>query len=125
MRLLQPNVREEDIDKQLAELKSAYEKSKNPCLKAVTVALADGDVRRLFIDKVRDGYVYRGVSCLAGPHVPEIENVLFDFDCKPGTFCLVKPWFLVTVDIINLKVQSVEDPYLPYTYAPESAVSSM
>jgi len=97
-------------------LKDAAAKSIDPCLTAKFIALSDQRVRALFLKKFQDGYVFRGIDCLDLLSIPENRYVLFDFDCKPGTLCLIKPAFLVVVNMIGGYVEAIVDPYIPTSF---------
>ncbi|HEX3147465.1 MAG TPA: hypothetical protein VHR66_05240 [Gemmataceae bacterium] len=111
-----PTVTEADVESQVAALKSVAAKSTDPCLTAKYIALADERVRSLLLKKVQEGYVFKRIECLEVISVPENKYVLFDFDCKPGTFCLIKPAFLVVVNMIGAYVTAIVDPYVPTAF---------
>jgi plastocyanin len=98
---------------ELAKLKDAAAGSMNECLNATYIAARDAQVQVVLIRKLLNSdYVFKGVRCLDDPGIPEQERVLFDFDCKPGIFCLVDPNVLVIVDIIDGRVIDIIDPYI-------------
>ena len=66
-----------------------------------------------FLKQIADGHVFKSIDCLNRVQVPENKSVLFSFDCKPGTVCLVQPAFLVVVNVVEGYVVAVVDPYIP------------
>ena len=107
-------ISDSDFNIQLENLKEASARSLNPCLTAKYIALSDENVRTLFLNKFREGYLFRGIYCInGGISIPEQKSVFFDFDCRLGTFCLIKPAFLVIVDFVNGYVVRIIDPYIP------------
>jgi hypothetical protein len=57
--------------------------------------------------------VFRGIDCLHRLSIPENHYVYFDFDCKPGTVCLIKPAFAAVVNVVDGYVVAILDPYIP------------
>jgi len=107
-------VTDEDVGQQIDALKDVAAKSIDPCLTAKYIAFSDHRVRELFVKKIQDNaYVFEGIECLDVLSIPERKYVLFDFDCKPGKFCLIKPAFLVVINIIGAYVEAIVDPYIP------------
>lgn len=102
---------EAELNKEVEELKEVAAKSINPCLTAKFIALSDARVRSLFLTKLQDGYVFRGVNCLSGPSIPENRSVYFDFDCPAGRVCFVKPAFVAIVNIVHGYVVAIIDRY--------------
>jgi hypothetical protein len=109
-------VTEADLKAQIEKLKEVAAKSIAPCLTAKYIAFSDRRVRDLFVKKFQDGYVFQGIECLDVLSIPEKKYVLFDFDCKPGTLCLIKPAFLVVVNMISASVEGIVDPYIPTAF---------
>jgi hypothetical protein len=101
-----------DLDKQVDALKEVSARPINPCITAQFIAIADARVRDLLLKKVGAGNVFRGVSCLDTISIPEIRHVYFDLDCRPDTFCFVKPAFVVVVNIIDGYVVTIVDPFI-------------
>lgn len=101
------------FETQLRQLELAAARSTNSCLVAQYIALTDDRVQTLFLKKLTDGNVFNGISCLSGIGIPEYKRVYFDFDCPSGTICLIKPAFLVVVNIVDVTVVSIIDPYIP------------
>lgn len=104
---------ENELTAQVEALTASSSKSIDPCLTAKAIALSDPRVRSLFIKKVADGYVFRKIACLDRIQIPENKAILFDFDCKPGTICLIRPAFLVVVNVVDGYVVAIVDPYIP------------
>ncbi|MDB5391514.1 MAG: hypothetical protein JWM11_7160 [Planctomycetaceae bacterium] len=115
-----PKITAVQLDKQFAALKEAAATTIDPCLVAKVIAISDSRVRELFMKKVADGYLFRGINCINRAGVPENKYVVFDFDCIPGTFCLVSPAFMVVVNIIDRYVVAIVDPYIPSPAVPTS-----
>jgi hypothetical protein len=97
---------------QLRQLELAAAKSTSSCLVAQYIALSDDRVQALFLTKLTDGAVFNGMSCLSGIGIPEYKRVYFDFDCPHGTLCIIKPAFVVIVNIVDGTVVSIVDPYI-------------
>jgi hypothetical protein len=116
---------ETEFNKQLEELKEVAAKSINPCVTAKYVALSDARVRALFLKKLHEGHVLKGVSCLTGLSIPENRSVYFDFDCTTDKVCLVKPAFAVVVNIVNGYVVAMVDPYTGPTAPPASTTAAL
>lgn len=104
---------ENELIAQVEALNAAATKSIDSCLTAKAIALSDARVRTLFLKKVADGYDFKKIDCLDRVQIPENKSVLFDFDCKPGTICLIRPAFLVVVNIVDGYVVAIVDPYIP------------
>jgi hypothetical protein len=103
---------EADFATQLNTLRETAARSIDACLTAKYIALSDERVHVLFLKKIQDGNSFRGIFCLNRIGVPENRYVYFDFDCKPGTVCLVKPAFLAVVNVADGFVVAVVDPYI-------------
>ena len=101
-----------NLDVEIDKLKNLASKSINPCLVAQYIAITDSRVRQLFLQKIVQGNLFRGIKCLNQIGIPEIRQVLFQFDCPPGIFCLVNPSFLVIVNIVSQNVEQIIDPYI-------------
>jgi hypothetical protein len=116
---------ENDLLKQVDILKGAAARSIDPCLTARFIAISNPQVQALFLKKIQDRYVFRNITCFN--RIAELENthVYFDFDCAVGTVCLVKPAFLVVVNVVSGTVLSVVDPYLVSTLAIDGVASLM
>ena len=97
---------------QLEDLKSCGARSVNPCLTAQYIALSDQRVRQVFFQKIKQGYVFKGISCLNKIGIPENKYVYFAFECPPDIFCLVNPSFAVVVNFVDGYVVSILDPYI-------------
>ena len=115
-------ITEEQFASQLEELKACAAKSANPCLIAQYTALSDPKVRQVFFQKIKQGYVFKGISCLNKIGIPENRYVYFSFDCQPGTFCLINPSFVVVVNFVDGYVVSILDPYLGFELEASSEV---
>jgi hypothetical protein len=57
--------------------------------------------------------------------IPENKAVYFDFACKPGTLCLVKPGFLASVNMLTKQVDGITDPYIPSSFMSGIAAISL
>src|SRR5262245_5688738 len=101
-----------DFATQVNNLREAAARSIDPCLTAQFIALSDERVRSVFWKKIKEGYEFRGLSCLNRVGAPENRYVYFDFGCKPGTVCLVKPAFLAVVNVVDGFLTGVVDPYV-------------
>jgi hypothetical protein len=111
-------IQDQELDAELAVLAAAAARALDPCLTGKLIAYSDVDVRTLFLQKCRNGYPFKGVACIPYDRNPDHVHVLFDFDCKPTTLCLVDPSFLVTVNIATRTVvKPIHDPYLPLSRA--------
>ncbi len=108
-----PKITAAHLDAQLSALKDAASMSLDPCLVAKYIAISDSRVRQLFLKKVEAGYPFHGVHCIERPGVPENKYVVFQFDCQPGTLCLVPPAFMVIVNVVDRYVVTIVDPYYP------------
>lgn len=101
-------------DDELDKVRALSAGSIDPCLNAIYIAAVDGDVRQALLRHLLNpNEVFKKVDCLDKPSIPEYEHVLFDFDCRPGIFCLIDPNVLVTVDVVNRQVVNIADPYIP------------
>lgn len=100
-----------ELDGQIEMLREAAAKTADPCLSAKYIAISNKEVRDTFLRKVTAGYVFKSVSCPAIISVPEKKSVLFDFDCRPGTLCFIRPTFLVVVNLVTTQVESIVAPY--------------
>jgi hypothetical protein len=92
--------------------------TKNACLIAQFTALKDSKVRKLFLERLQSGNLYRGSHCLSGIGISKQKKVFFDFDCPPEKICFVRPSFLVVVDFIRRKVLEID----PVITGPDLAV---
>jgi hypothetical protein len=108
-----PKLTDAAFDQQLALLKDLAATSIDPCITAKFIALTDQRVRELFFKQNAGPYLFRGISCVERIGIPEYKYVLFDFDCIPGTFCLVPPAFLVVVNIVDRHVVSIIPAWTP------------
>jgi len=102
---------EPEFNKQVEELKEIAARSINPCLTAKFVSLSDNRVRALFLKKLEEGYAFKEIRCLTVLSVPENRHVYFDFDCPNDRVCLIKPAFVVVVNVIDGRVVDIIDPY--------------
>jgi hypothetical protein len=115
-------ITEEQLSVQLEEFKSFAAKSVNPCTVAKYIAFSDERVRKIFFQKLKTGYVFKGIFCLDKIGIPENKSVYFSFDCQPGTFCLINPSFVVVVNFVDGYVVSILDPYLGFSQETSSSV---
>jgi hypothetical protein len=106
------------FDEQVNTLKEIAARTVDSCLTAQFIAASDSRVRDLFIQKIDAGHVFKGIHCSNRIGIPENKYVVFDFECKPGTFCLISPKFLAVVNIVDRHVVAVVDPYIPSPIAP-------
>ena len=104
-------ITQEQINVQLEELKEYASKSVNPCLISQYIAFSDEKVRDVLWEKLKTGYVFRGISCLDRIGIPEYQYVQFSFDCIPDTYCLINPSFVVIINFVDGHVVSILDPY--------------
>jgi hypothetical protein len=81
----------------------------SPCTSAILIAAKDPAVRKLYIEKTLAGSVPEGVRCLDNIGISEHRSVLFEFSCPHGTVCLIKPSFLVVVNVIYGVVEHIID----------------
>jgi hypothetical protein len=109
-------VTEADLGREIESLKNSAARALDPCLTAKFIALSDQRVSALFLKKLQDGYLFEGINCLDLSSIPENSYVYFDFDCKPGTLCFVRPAFLVVVNIVAGCVVAIVDPYVPSSF---------
>lgn len=101
------------LQTQIGALRQAAAKSTDPCLTAKFIALSDVRVQETLRAKlIEQGHVLRGIECLNRIGIPENKSVYFNIDCKPGTFCLIKPAFLVVVNVVDGYVVAIVDPYV-------------
>jgi hypothetical protein len=108
------NVTEADVTEKLQSLREAAARSLDACLTAKYIALSNNRVQKLFVSKCGEMNIFNEIICLDRISAPEYKYVLFDFDCKPGTLCFIKPSFLVVVDItLGQVVGEPQDPYIP------------
>jgi hypothetical protein len=106
----------QQITNAMNNLREAAAGSLDPCINAIYIAMQDPRVRELVEAKLQNrDYTFQGVSCLHEQATAPTQYVLFDFVCKPDVFCLVKPWFLVGVDVRHRHVLFIENPYTPAT----------
>lgn len=111
---------EVELKKQVEDLKEVAARSIDPCLTAKFIAFSDARVQALFLTKTQDGNLFKGVRCLGGLSIPENRSVYFDFDCPADRVCLVKPAFVVVVNIVNGYIVAIIDPYTGATEAIDS-----
>jgi hypothetical protein len=111
-----PKITAAQYDEQIIALKNAAATTIDSCLVSKFIAAADTRVRELFLQKITDGYVFGGIHCVNRVGIPENKHVVFDFDCAPGTICLVPPAFMVVVNVIDRYVVTIVDPYIPTSY---------
>ena len=104
-------INQDQINIQLEGLKAYAAKSANPCLISQYIAFSDEKVRKILLEKLKTGYVFRGISCLNRTGIPEYQYVHFNFDCIPNTYCLINPSFVVIVDFVDGQIVSILDPY--------------
>jgi len=106
-------VTEAALQEQIGALKDAVAKSVDPCLTAKYIALSEARVQETLRRKlIEQGHRFRGIECLNRIGIPENKSIYFNIDCKPGTFCLIKPAFLVVVNIIDGYVVTIVDPFI-------------
>jgi hypothetical protein len=91
--------------------------STDTCTVAKYIALSDKRVRDLIEKKHNDGFIFRGIYCAGGIGIPELIDVVFDFDCPHGRICLVDPSFAAVVNIAHRTVVAIVDPYIPPSYS--------
>lgn len=103
----------EGLQAQVKSLESIAARTTDTCTVSIFIAISNVEVQKILLRKFAEGNVFRGVSCLSGIGIPEVRQVLFRFDCPPGTFCLIAPSFLVSVNFIEGKVAGIQDPYIP------------
>lgn len=103
---------QKSLDAEIAKFEKIAALSTDSCTVAQLIAILDKDVQKHMIRKFTEGHVFKGMECVAGIGIPEQKRVLFKYDCKPGTFCLINPSFLVIVNIVDKHVVSIQDPYL-------------
>ncbi|MGY8769702.1 MAG: hypothetical protein ACKVH8_14890 [Pirellulales bacterium] len=113
-------ITEKDYDKQLSLLKEVAVTSVDTCILSQFIALSDARVRDKILEKSAAGFPFRGIYCLRGMGIPENKQVVFDFMCPPGTFCLIPPAFMVDVNFVDRFVGSIVDPFYPPTGKDES-----
>lgn len=106
------------LEAQVQSLEAVAAKTTDTCTVSVFIAVSDREVQKILLRKFAEGNVFRGVSCLSGIGIPEVRQVLFQFDCPPGIFCLISPSFLVSVNFIEGKVVGIRDPFIP-TLSPQ------
>lgn len=102
------------LQEQIGALRDAAARSIDPCLTAKFIALSDKRVQETLSKKlIEQGHVLRSIECLDRIEIPENKCFYFNIDCKPSTFCLVKPAFLVVVNIVDGYVVAIVDPFIP------------
>lgn len=99
-----------EFDQQLSNLESID--TNDICIVAVKVALQDKSVQGKIFSKIDEGHVFLGIHC-EFPSILEHINVVFNFRCADGVFCLIPPTFAATIDIIGQTVTAIRDPYIP------------
>lgn len=103
----------QQYDSELERLKEFVAGSTDSCRNAIFVAAKDAQVRATLLTKLSDDhYRFMGVRCLEEAGISEQRQVLFDFDCRPGIFCLIDPNVLVIVDVVDGRVVDIIDPYI-------------
>lgn len=110
----QPTIQKQ-FEEQISQLTEIAARSSDVCLTAQVIAFSDATAREKFIAKLNSGYKFVGAHCLNEFGAPERARVVFDFDCAPGTFCLIRPSFLVVVHLVEKRVVHIEDPFIPST----------
>ncbi|PSA91656.1 hypothetical protein C6371_06120 [Bacillus atrophaeus] len=98
------------LDDQIKTYVRVAKNSTDPCIKATLIALLDSDVKSLLLEKIRNGYIYRGQKCLKRTSWEKVY-VYFDFDCPPNIFCFIKPSFVAIVNMVTRQVEII-DPYI-------------
>jgi hypothetical protein len=112
-----------DYDVQFSQLVTAAIGASSPCTSAILIAAKDPAVRKLYIDKILSGSVPEGIRCLDDIGIPEHRSVLFEFSCPNGTVCLIKPSFVVVVNVVYGVVEHIIDPYIPFALADATRAS--
>ena len=108
-------ITEKQIESDLQNIKEYSARSINPCLTAQYIAISNEKVRHILIQKIKQDYVFQGISCLDKIGIPEYKYVHFGFACAKGTFCLVNPSFVVVMNVVDGDIVSIIDPYISST----------
>ena len=101
-----------NLEKQISEFNKIAAHSVDPCIIAKSIALSNQEVQDTIMKKLSEGSIFKGLHCLERVTSWELIYIYFDFDCKPGVHCLVKPAFVAIVNIISGKVIDIIDPYI-------------
>lgn len=124
MSVVLTGITDPQIDAEIASLQRAAVTALDACTSAKAIAFLNPEVRALFKTKCLAGYPFVGIRCLNLLGIPEYKYVLFEFDCQPDTLCLIKPSFLVTVNLVTGQVvPPIADPYIPSSYRAATPVS--
>ncbi|MCU5511395.1 hypothetical protein OCB07_21510 [Bacillus cereus] len=106
------------LNEQIEKFKEVANYSIDPCIVATSIAVSNQKVRDVILKKLDHGDIYRGRHCSKHTTNWELVFVIFDFDCPPGVFCLIRPSFAAVVNMITRNVEII-DPYV------ESNVNSL
>ncbi|HFK1756490.1 TPA: hypothetical protein ACGXQC_000856 [Bacillus cereus] len=99
------------LNEQIEKFKEVANYSIDPCIVATSIAVSNQKVRDVILKKLDHGDIYRGHHCSKHTTNWELIYVIFDFDCPPGVFCLVRPSFAAVVNMVTHSVEII-DPYI-------------
>ncbi|ACK96268.1 hypothetical protein CN498_20560 [Bacillus thuringiensis] len=102
---------EKFLNEQIEKLKEVANYSTDPCIVATSIAVSSQKVIDLILKKLNHGDIYRGHHCSKHTTNWELVYVIFDFDCPPGVFCLIRPSFAAVVNMVTHSVEII-DPYI-------------
>lgn len=111
----QPQYDAKILQQELDRLRLLAATSLDACTVAKYIALSDERVRDLLLQK--QSYVFRGIQCRNRIGIPELIDVVFEFDCPIGQFCIVDPSFAAVVNLAHRNVVAIVDPYLRPSYS--------
>jgi len=120
----QPQTNAQTLQQELDRLRLVAATSLDVCTVAKYIALSDDRVHDLLLQKHSDGYMFRGIHCRNRIGIPELIDVVVEFDCPTGRLRIVDPSFAAVVNLPHRNVIAIVDPYLPQSY-PERVVPSL
>lgn len=100
------------LESEIARFEKIAARSTDTCMVLQLIAVSDPEVQQHMLKRFGEGHVFKRMECVTGIGILEHKRVLFRYDCKPGTFCLINPSFLVIVNIVEKCVVSIQDPYV-------------
>ena len=109
------NISEKHMESRLQTIKEYGDRSINPSLTAQYIAISSKKVRQILQQKLKQDYIFQGISCFDKIGAPEYKYLHFALAYPKGTFCLVSPSFVVVVNVVDGHVVSMIDPFISST----------
>lgn len=109
MSAVPPSSHDVDVSVHDLMLQRAAKESIDACITSKFVALSDGRVRSLVVEKLNQGHQFRGTKYLGEASKVADKRVLFDFARNPETAEESDPSFVTVVNIVDGCVAKIVD----------------